>query len=115
MPSRFWSAGGNRALSPARGFSGNLDPSSGYALYLPFSAASPTYRSGSTTSASPPEICGDPTMAGSGWWTLDPGVTISGGKMNWVAVAAGGAYHTLVLNIGASYTATYTMMRFTET
>ena len=30
--------------------SGAVDPSAGYALYLPFSAASPTYRSGATTS-----------------------------------------------------------------
>ena len=39
-----------RSFSSRRvGKSGAVDPSTGYALYLPFSAASPTYRSGLTT------------------------------------------------------------------
>jgi len=33
---------------------GTIDPSAGYALYLPFSAASPTYRVGATTSSPTP-------------------------------------------------------------
>ena len=33
------------------GRGGGADPSVGYALYLPFSAASPTYRSGATSGA----------------------------------------------------------------
>ena len=85
---------------------GAPDPSAGFALYLDFKNS--LYRSGSTISTAPPEICGDTTMAGTGWWAFDAGITISGGKLNYGAVS-GNAYHLSVLNIGATYTATYTI------
>jgi len=89
---------------------GIADPSAGYALYLDFK--NQLYRSGSTLISSAvalgPEICGDPGFNGGGWWILDAGVTISGGKGVWTATT-GNAYHNAVLNIGSSYTATYTV------
>lgn len=100
-----------RSFSSRRvGKSGALDPSAGYALYLPFSAASPTYRSGATTYTDPTVLPGwTYSRSGSKQELLASGAGVSAVfSANVAAIIPGSGYYSrvavtnLLLNAGQS-------------